>query len=93
MNKIRTAVAALLIAGGAIVAFAFTKADTETSRINKASELHWFDASTGDYLGERTQEMEQQACGNPGNIDCAYGFELDQNGDPIPSTQVTVKKQ
>ncbi|WP_131829036.1 hypothetical protein [Elizabethkingia bruuniana] len=91
-NIIKTAIATLLIAGGTISAFAFAKADKENN--NKEAALHWFDSSTGDYLGERTQEDQQENCGTPGSLECARGYEsIDENGLPVGSPVEYTSKQ
>lgn len=88
MKTLKTAVAALLIAGGTIGAFAFTKANTEKVNDKKA-DLYWFDGSS--YLGQKSQSAQQTQCGTPGSITCASGYssvDLDENGNPQPAGSV-----
>jgi hypothetical protein len=77
MKTLKTAVAALLIAGGAIGAFAFTKADSSNEN-NKEAELYWFDASTGDYI----LTGESSGCDNTNLTPCAVGYPEEQIADP-----------
>jgi hypothetical protein len=69
MKTLKTAVAALLIAGGAIGAFAFTKANTEKASDKKA-DLYWFDAGTNQYIGH----SENSGCDNSDETLCAVGY-------------------
>ncbi|MBT2621931.1 hypothetical protein [Chryseobacterium sp. ISL-6] len=89
MKTLKTAIAALLIAGGTIGAFAFTKANTEKVNDKKA-DLYWFSPG-GSYLGQRSQSTQQTQCGTPGSNICAQGYsaiDLDDNGNPQPEGSV-----
>jgi len=82
MKTIKTAVAALLIAGGTIAAFAFTRSDKTDARILSAqTELHWFDPG-GNYMGTGTVAEIEALC--PGNgVLCAKGYDDENSGAPV----------
>ena len=91
MKAIKLSLVALTIALGTFAAFAFSPEKTEAK--TTFTSYHWFDAITGNPLGEKTLEQQQTMCGAPGNIDCAYGYSsLDPNGNPV-GTPVVVKRQ
>lgn len=91
MKTLKTAIAALLIAGGTIAAFAFTKTDA-TKENNKKADLYWFDADDGHYLGYGNSSIT--GCPNTGTEPCARGYnEIDENDQPVGPQQQLVKKQ
>ncbi|AZA95612.1 hypothetical protein [Chryseobacterium shandongense] len=82
MKTVKTAIAALLIAGGTIGAFAFTKSDkTETRTLSAQTELHWFDPS-GTYIGTGTVTEIEALCPGDGTL-CAKGYDGENNGAPV----------
>lgn len=88
MKTIKTAVAALIIAGGTISAFAFTKADVRT--LSAQTELHWFSPG-GSYLGQKTIAEQEAEC--PGtNYICARGYDGENNGAPVGPVRYTAEK-
>ncbi len=91
MKTLKTAIAALLIAGGTIGAFAFTKSDKTDARVLSAqTELHWFDPS-GNYIGTGTIEEQEAACPGTGNV-CARGYDNENNGAPVGPLRYTAQK-
>lgn len=81
MKKVKTAIAALLIAGGTIGAFALTKADL--SKINeKKADLYWYTPDGQSFLGQG--ENPSTGCTSLG-VGCAIGFS-DPNADPTVDT-------
>ena len=87
MKSLKTAIAALLIAGGTIAAFAFTN-QKETK--SNDTMRHWFDHDNGNYLGYKLESQQQQDCGTPGSILCADGYNqitgTPGNEEPVGST-------
>ncbi|MBN9284104.1 MULTISPECIES: hypothetical protein [unclassified Flavobacterium] len=81
MKTLKTAVAALLIAGGAIGAFAFTKADSSKVN-NQQTNLHWYTPDGQTSLG--VGENPNNGCIAEGK-GCAIGFS-DPNADPTVDT-------
>lgn len=81
MKTLKTAVAALLIAGGTFGAFSFTKADTEKVNDNKA-DLYWYTPDGQTSLGQG--ENPNNGCTAIGS-GCAIGFS-DPNADPTVDT-------
>ncbi|MEA1849891.1 hypothetical protein U9K52_13285 [Chryseobacterium sp. MHB01] len=92
MKSLKTAIAALLIAGGTIAAFAFTTNQKETK--SNDTVLYWFDHNTGDYLGQRLDSDQQQDCGTPGSNICADGYNqitgTPGNEEPVGSAPVAI---
>ena len=90
MKKIKLAVFAMVIACGA---FATVAATTTNSKPVKSDpgDLIWFDAVSGLPIGERTPAEQQTLCGTPGSHDCAYGYEMDDEGNPVGEPTVTTK--
>lgn len=77
MIIIKSAVAAILIAGGTFGAFAFTKANTEKVNDKKA-DLYWYTPDGQTSLGQG--ENPSSGCTSLG-VGCAIGFS-DPNADP-----------
>lgn len=90
MNTIRTAVAALLIAGSTFVAFAFTKADKNVNKEFSQTQLHWFDPD-GNYLGQKTIAEQEAECPGAGNV-CARGYNGVNGGNPVGSVIYTATR-
>jgi hypothetical protein len=89
MKTLKTAIAALLIAGGTIAAFAFTKTDA-TKENNKKADLYWFDANN-NYLGHGNASIT--GCPDTGSQICARGYsEVNQDDEPVGEVQQTVRK-
>lgn len=87
MKTLKTAIAALLIAGGAIGAFAFTKADSSNLNDKKA-DPYWFEEGTGAYLGQDTKaNIQSNHCGTPGSTLCARAYSdiAGTPGDEVPA--------
>ncbi|WP_343748188.1 hypothetical protein [Fluviicola sp.] len=57
---------------GAVGAFAFAPAKAAVK--SGDTTRHWFDAQTGAYLGQKLESQQQSDCGEPVDIDCAYGY-------------------
>lgn len=103
MKKLKLALIAVIIAAGTFGVFAFSNATEptvetdistttlETTEVTDASTttLHWFDAVSGAYLGPKTLAEQQQECGDPGDIDCAYGYST----NPPSGSRITVTKE
>ena len=92
MKKTKLAVFAMVIACGTFAAVAATTTNSEATKKADA-DLFWFDAVTGQPLGQRSQSAQQSICGPEGTIDCAYGYEsLDNEGNPegaaVPTTKL-----
>lgn len=82
MKSLKTAVAAILIAGGTIAAFAFTKSDKPEARVLSAqTELHWFDPA-GNYMGSGTVAEIEALCPGIGTL-CAKGYDDENSGAPV----------
>lgn len=89
MNTLKTAVAAILIAGGTFGAFAFTKADKDHTNDKKA-DLHWF-RSDGSYIGQGDASIT--GCPDTGAIVCARGYsQIDENDLPVGTVERTITK-
>ncbi|KMQ59541.1 hypothetical protein ACM46_20900 [Chryseobacterium angstadtii] len=89
MKSLKTAVAAIMIAGGTIAAFAFTKSD-KAELLTAQTELHWFSPG-GSYLGEKTIAEQEAEC--PGdNFLCARGYDGENNGAPVGPIRYEAKK-
>lgn len=90
MKTLKTAIAALLIAGGTIAAFAFTKTDA-TKDNNKQADLYWFDATDGHYIGYGNASLT--GCPDAGPLPCARGYsQIDENDEPAGEMQAIVRK-
>ncbi|GEN71174.1 hypothetical protein [Chryseobacterium lathyri] len=90
MNTLKTAVTALVIAGGTIATFAFTRSDNNNERLSAQTELHWFSPG-GSYLGEKTIAEQEAEC--PGsNFTCARGYDDENNGAPVGPVRYTAQK-
>ncbi|MCT2561837.1 hypothetical protein [Chryseobacterium herbae] len=73
MNKLKTAVAAILIAGGTLAAFAFSPAKTETK--TEATVYYWFEVGSNNYLGQDTKaNIQDDHCGPEGLQPCARAY-------------------
>ncbi|SHL80741.1 hypothetical protein SAMN05444267_102545 [Chryseobacterium polytrichastri] len=85
MNRVKTAIAALLIAGGTLAAFAFTpKTETKTAD----TLYYWFEAGTNNYLGQDTKsDIQENHCGAPGMNVCARAYSAISGtpGNEVPS--------
>ncbi|GEM_PF-6510421 len=91
MKTIKTAIAALLIGGGTIGAFAFTKSDkAETRSLSAQTELHWFDPQ-GNYMGTGTIAEIEALCPGIGNT-CARGYDNENAGAPVGPVIYTATK-
>ncbi|WP_333887602.1 hypothetical protein [Sphingobacterium siyangense] len=66
MNKIKTAIAALLIAGGTIGAFAFTKLDYKTT----VAQTYWVTSLSGSNYTVSTSLPEDNQCGEGSDQPC-----------------------
>lgn len=85
MNRVKTAVAALLIAGGTIAAFAFSP-KTETKKAD--TMYYWFEVGTNNYLGQDTKaDIQDNHCGPVGLQPCARAYAAISGtpGNELPS--------
>lgn len=88
MKKLKITFAAMAIAVGTFAAFAFSPAKADAT----LQAYHWFDANNGNPLGQRTAAEQQAQCGSPLEIECAYGYMLDENGNIDPGSEVVTFK-
>lgn len=91
MKKIIFGIVALFIATFGLYAFSNANFEKKVNEINPV--LHWFDANTEEYLGQRTEAQQRSICGPDGDTPCADAYTNVAGDSPAGSFVMTMDKQ